>query len=190
MAAYGFGRILGMAGSGTPPGEGPGLLAPRGRFRNVPGMRTRPARLLCVAACALLAACDAFDSSLLSPSDGTDDRDGGRKDGGGNGMDGSVTDGGGTGDGGDACVTEVEACNLVDDDCDGHTDEDTAAACEAIVVNAVTECVVSRGAARCLLMTCHDGFANCDGDPRNGCEADACKCRPCPDDGGTDDAGP
>jgi len=152
-------------------------------------MRTRPALWLCVGAFTLLASCDAFDSSLLSMGARGDGKDSGPVDGGGSGMDGSV---GGSGDGGgvrDGCVTEPEACNLVDDDCDGKTDEDTVTACEAIVVNAVTECIVSRGVARCLLMTCHDGFANCDGDPRNGCEAEACKCRPCAEDGGTDDGG-
>ena len=97
-------------------------------------------------------------------------------------------DGGEAGEGGvGACVPEPEACNRADDDCDGTNDEDTTAACEAIIENAVTRCVPFATSARCVLMDCLDGFANCDGLPSNGCEP-YCMCNDC-SDAGNDDAG-
>ena len=99
---------------------------------------------------------------------------------------GAAADGGAgaSGDGG-VCEDQAEACNLVDDDCDGDVDEETVAACEAIVVHAVTECVESRGKARCLKVRCLDGFTDGDGDPTNGCETAVDE----GDGGAEDDAG-
>lgn len=82
----------------------------------------------------------------------------------------------------------IETCNLVDDDCDGDTDEDTQQGCQAVIVNGVAECVELLGEARCVLRRCNEGFSNCDGDPTNGCEP-YCMCHVCPDeDAGTGEA--
>ncbi len=92
------------------------------------------------------------------------------------------TDAGASPDGGvdasvDACVPSVEACNERDDDCDGRTDEgfdlqtDPAncggcgAACAVDPVNASSACV----AGGCLV-TCDDGFLDCDSTVE-GCES-------------------
>jgi hypothetical protein len=83
------------------------------------------------------------------------------------------------------CIQQpMELCNLQDDDCDGHTDEDTQEGCEQIIPNGVAECVDLAGEARCVLRKCLNGFSNCDGDPTNGCEP-YCICHDCP----LDDAG-
>lgn len=136
--------------------------------------------LLCVMA---LGACDVYDAGLLSARSGDSKRDGGpRSDGGPTSEGGLPSDGGG-----DACADTLEQCNGTDDDCDGTTDEDTALACGSVILNADTDCVPFGDAARCALVTCSDGFANCDGNPANGCEP-FCMCNEC-SDAGDDDAG-
>jgi hypothetical protein len=141
--------------------------------------------LTCLSA---LAACKPYDAELLPPP-GTL----GGHNGGAGGMDGSVGGGAG-GDGSldeggtDGCMpTAVEACNRFDDDCDGETDEDTRALCEDTILHAETTCVPYANTARCVLLSCREGFDNCDGDPANGCEP-YCVCNPC-DDAGSEDAG-
>jgi len=139
--------------------------------------------LVCVAA---VAGCQAYDPDLLPPR-------GGSGSGGAGGMDGSVQ-GGASGDGGaqeggvGGCVADPpETCNRKDDDCDGETDEDLRAMCEQTVLHATTDCFPFENTARCVLLDCHEGYANCDGNPVNGCEP-KCDCFPC-DDAGTEDAG-
>jgi hypothetical protein len=124
-----------------------------------------------------------YDSDRLGEPVGSGAGAGGGGGGGGqSGTSGMAGDGGlGTGDGG-TCMQQAETCNLLDDDCDGDTDEDTVEACQEIVLNADTECVVSRGVARCLKIRCLDGFSDRDGDPTNGCETALDD-----GDGGTDD---
>lgn len=84
-------------------------------------------------------------------------------------------DGNGDGDGdGDTspCVPQPVGCNAVDDDCDGDSDEQSAADafCETEVINAVTFCDGAHSV--CVPVKCLAGFAQCDGDPTNGCEDD------------------
>ncbi|HMI90278.1 MAG TPA: hypothetical protein VK509_02890, partial [Polyangiales bacterium] len=76
---------------------------------------------------------------------------------------------------------------LLDDDCDGETDEDTEAQCAMSFPNVATaECVEIRREARCVQRDCKEGFFNCDGNPSNGCEP-YCMCHVCPDeDAGAD----
>ena len=139
------------------------------------------AALLCATA---LAACDAYDSSLLKARS-----DGSKSDAGKIGDGGPKPDGGPSSDGGpDACVEASEECNRADDDCDGKIDEDAVLACESVILNADTDCVAFGATARCVLVKCRDGFANCDGNPANGCEP-FCMCNEC-SDAGDDDAGP
>jgi hypothetical protein len=138
-------------------------------------------------AASVLVGCNVYDSGKVEPTGG------GQAGGAGMGpVDSgvlpdsgpSVVDAGGP----DAamCVPQpAETCNLIDDDCDGDTDEDTQAGCEQIIANGVAECVELSGEARCVLRTCHQGFSNCDGNPTNGCEAPYCMCHDCP----LDDAG-
>jgi hypothetical protein len=144
--------------------------------------------LLVLACGALVAACQAYDSNLLPPPAGP-----GSGSGGASGMDGSVL-GGASGDGGPqeggsgGCVADApEACNRNDDDCDGKTDEDVGTACEQTILHGDTVCVPFENTARCLLIDCHAGYDNCDGNPANGCEP-MCICNPC-DDAGAEDAG-
>ena len=149
-----------------------------------------------VAALVLLSACDQYKQDLLPPRDQGHSGQGGEGgDAGGagaSGGDGGVEpDGGaGSGDSGMVCRKLPEICNLADDDCDGDVDEKEATekACEAIVLHAVTQCVVTSSThrARCLKIECHPGFADRDGDPTNGCEEPVDE-----GDGGADsDAGP
>jgi hypothetical protein len=133
-----------------------------------------------------LAACNAFDGELLADREPGGDGDAG------SGMDGGPDDGGpggdGDGDGGGGCTASEEVCNGVDDDCDNAVDEDTLAECEAEILNADTGCFPVSEGARCLLVRCKPGFANCDGNPVNGCEDPFCACNEC-DDAGTEDDG-
>lgn len=92
----------------------------------------------------------------------------------------------------DACVPSSgpELCNHIDDDCDGKLDEDTEAACAAVIANGKSSCVPFHDTASCVLLECLPGFENCDGNPANGCEP-FCSCHSCPEeDAGSEDAGP
>jgi hypothetical protein len=98
------------------------------------------------------------------------------------------------GDGGGSCTPTAETCNGLDDDCDGVTDDDDPEAqahCEGVIHNAATYCSEVMMKWVCVPAGCDDGFANCDGEPSNGCEPECCN--DCPDsgseDGGADDAG-
>ena len=140
-----------------------------------------------------LVGCDAYKASLLRAPGSARAKDAGlRMEGGPIGD--AAMDAGRRRDGAlpDACMPALEACNRVDDDCDGKTDEDTQAACESVVLNAETDCVpFGKTAASCLLLQCRPGFEDCDGNPANGCEP-YCTCHDCADagDGGSEiDAG-
>ncbi len=88
------------------------------------------------------------------------------------------TDGGGDASVDGGCVVNKERCNGLDDDCDGTEDEDfhldtdpqncgaCGNACLASPDNASSTC----DAGACALR-CDPGFADCDGDVSNGCEA-------------------
>lgn len=78
-----------------------------------------------------------------------------------------------------ACEGEVlpsqEVCNGIDDDCDGQVDEGltdsdpfNCGACGQVCSypHATAECI----AGVCELGQCESGWADCDGDPSNGCE--------------------
>jgi hypothetical protein len=113
--------------------------------------------------------------------------DGGKRDSGGPDRD--------AGDGG-PCAPATEVCNGIDDDCDGVADDDDPEAqayCESVIVNSTTFCGRVSSAWVCVPVECNEGFANCDGEPSNGCEP-YCSCNECPDsgseDGGAEDAGP
>jgi len=142
--------------------------------------------MLAMAISGLLGGCDAFDDTdLIRPATQTEAGGGGQ-----GGASGSTPPDGGSGtDGGPMCVEAPEACNDVDDDCDGRVDEQTVSACEAIVLHSSTECVRVGEVKRCVGTRCNPGWDDCDGNPANGCEAPACTCRPCEDDAGMDDAG-
>jgi len=59
-----------------------------------------------------------------------------------------------------------ETCNLLDDDCDGTTDEGpNSELCD--VGNADALCVEGQ----CLITNCLNGFSNCNGEANDGCEA-------------------
>lgn len=110
---------------------------------------------------------------------------------GGTGDSGTPMDDSGTPDSSVACVPKDETCNGEDDDCDGDVDEAAAADadCETRIVNAVTFCDDDKGV--CVPVKCLTGFAQCDGEPGNGCEPE-CECNAvgCEGDAGTDvDAG-
>ena len=69
-----------------------------------------------------------------------------------------------------------EICNGLDDDCDGQTDEgfnlqtdvNNCGFCGRVcqIPNATAAC--ANGA--CVMASCHEGFADCDGQAANGCE--------------------
>ncbi len=80
-------------------------------------------------------------------------------------------------DGGSGCEASAETCNGLDDDCDGEVDEDFdlltdprhCGECGRVCGDA--HATASCEAGRCTLR-CDEGFADCDDDPTNGCEAD------------------
>ncbi len=132
---------------------------------------------LCVGVLAL-SACEAFDAgkleALLMPSEAPDDD-----------PPDSGTD--------EPCVPKAELCNGKDDDCDDATDEDADDAC--MQPNASSVCATG---GRCVIVTCDEGYVNCNGDTYDGCEHASAK-GPCPmactmcEDAGDDageDAGP
>ena len=77
-----------------------------------------------------------------------------------------------------SCIPEAEACNRLDDDCDGRVDEDfdllgdemNCGSCgsRCVPARAVGECVVGA----CTITSCGSGFDDCDGNVANGCEDD------------------
>jgi hypothetical protein len=67
-------------------------------------------------------------------------------------------------------------------------DEQTTAVCEQIIHNGDSQCrPISGGSARCVLVRCHAGYDDCDGQPANGCEP-FCDCNVC-EDAGSEDGG-
>jgi len=137
-----------------------------------------------------LVGCHVYDSGAIEPQRGTAGsapQDGGLGQGGAGGSD---EDGGSAGTGASCVGRGPETCNLLDDDCDGDTDEDTEALCAMSIPNVATaECVEIRNQARCVQSGCKEGFFNCDGNPSNGCEP-YCMCHVCPDeDAGADPDG-
>ncbi len=64
----------------------------------------------------------------------------------------------------DAHPDALDACNDLDDDCDGSVDEGASATCE--FDHAAGACT----GGVCKLGACDDGFDDCDGDGPNGCE--------------------
>ena len=71
------------------------------------------------------------------------------------------------------CMDRKEACNGLDDDCDGIIDEDASAACN--LDHARTHCA----AGTCVLDACDEGFLSCDGAADNGCEHELAACGGC-----------
>jgi hypothetical protein len=128
--------------------------------------------------------CTPYDPSKIAFVDG--DGQSGSGEGGAGAGSGASGEGGAAGAG--MCVGTAESCNRQDDDCDGATDEGARASCEQVILNAETDCVPFNDTARCVLLRCRPNFANCDGDPTNGCEEAFCACNEC-DDAGGEDAG-
>ena len=130
-----------------------------------------------------LVGCKVYDSSMIEPAGGSAGSGGKPAGSGGSAGDGGgPNDDGGSEDGGGCLERRDELCNLLDDDCDGHVDEDTEDVCAASFPNvAIAECVELRGEARCVNRECQVGFVNCDGIPSNGCEP-FCMCNECPDE--------
>lgn len=75
------------------------------------------------------------------------------------------------------CTGSAETCNGVDDDCDGRTDEDFDRDTDLENCGVCGRACVSgdRGTPACragaCAVDCDPGFADCDGDLTNGCEA-------------------
>jgi hypothetical protein len=65
---------------------------------------------------------------------------------------------------------QTEECNAVDDDCDGHVDEATTAACNDPSTGTHGECI----AGRCIVTSCDGNRYDCNGTDADGCEADVC----------------
>jgi hypothetical protein len=124
-------------------------------------------------------ACKPYDASLLARHPSAQNGSAG------NAAEAGAGTAGGAGSA-SACAS-VEFCNLLDDDCDGKTDEDTARICQGIILNAETDCVPLGKGAGCLFVACLRGYEDCDGNPANGCEP-YCTCHEC-DDAGVDDGG-
>lgn len=74
------------------------------------------------------------------------------------------------------CRPAFEMCNLVDDDCDGVVDQPSWWVCP--LPRAVTSCIDGT----CRFDGCADGFADCNGETRDGCEWDLAvgPCAPAP----------
>jgi hypothetical protein len=76
----------------------------------------------------------------------------------------------------DMSVTNTESCNMMDDDCDGMSDEGfDLTTDEANCGSCGTACTNAFGTNTCLASTCTPvcigaGAMNCDGNPNNGCE--------------------
>jgi hypothetical protein len=64
----------------------------------------------------------------------------------------------------DAPICTAEVCDGTDGDCDGRVDEEAS----CTLYGAESRCTLGR----CELVGCLSGFADCDGDPTNGCELD------------------
>jgi len=94
------------------------------------------------------------------------------------------------GDGGTECIPEAELCNGADDDCDDTVDEgfdldtDTSncGSCGNVCGDAHATAACTSGT--CTL-TCDDGYADCDDDASDGCEADLASAGSCGDCGVT-----
>ncbi len=83
----------------------------------------------------------------------------------------------GDGGTGTTCTAEPERCNGADDDCDGETDEDFDLSSDVRNCGSCGQaCASEHGTASCeagaCVLRCDEGYADCDGDPANGCEAD------------------
>lgn len=85
-------------------------------------------------------------------------------------------------------------CDGVDTDCRGRADDtfrteeglyggvDNCGTCGNYCYRdhvAVAECDLSDGVGACQIVVCDEGFADCDGDPSNGCEADLSSAQNC-----------
>jgi hypothetical protein len=77
----------------------------------------------------------------------------------------------------DACPPIGEGCDGTDNDCDSFIDEDPESLCSAAHASATCE------AGECVIVECEGYFADCNGDPSDGCEVDlandAANCREC-----------
>jgi hypothetical protein len=106
---------------------------------------------LAYASVSFLAACNAFDPSVLerlSPIENP--RDAGGRDAGQE----------------QPCTVGFETCNGEDDDCDDEVDENADVAC--VQPNAEAMCA----AGRCVRVSCDDGWADCNSSDADGCEHD------------------
>jgi hypothetical protein len=73
----------------------------------------------------------------------------------------------------------AEVCDGIDNNCDGQVDGAAASASCPVVANGTAACTN----AACAVASCAAGFANCDGNPVNGCErnlrTDVANCGAC-----------
>jgi hypothetical protein len=110
--------------------------------------------------------CEGFDPSLLQRSS-------------------EASRGGDSGPSEGPCPGAVEACNGRDDDCDGKSDEGAEASCR--FANGEGAC----SAGTCLLAYCLEGYADCNRQMSDGCEARSnAPCRTTPISQGVAGAGP